>query len=110
MFTLVIIYRLINYDFSDRFLALFPMKYCIIQESRIHTLALLFQAANVLEADHHQKVVMKFSLRDKAADQPMVAHQTFVRLTYTKTGDEIIYVAEADAGSMYRFELVSEWG
>ena len=65
------------------------------------------QAANMLEADHHQKVVMRFSLRDKSADQPMVAHQTFVRLTYAKTQDEIIYVAEADAGSTYRFELVS---
>jgi len=63
------------------------------------------KAANVLEADNHQKVVMRFSLRDQSAEQPMVAHQTFVRLTYTATGDEIIYVAEADAGSTYRFEL-----
>jgi oligosaccharyltransferase complex subunit delta (ribophorin II) len=63
------------------------------------------KAASVLAADNHQKVVMKFSLRDLAADKPMVAHQTFVRFTYAKTQDEIIYVAEAESGSTYRFEL-----
>ena len=69
---------------------------------------MLYQAANALEADHQQKVVMKFAIRDKQADQLMVAHQAFVRLTpIPATGDEIVYVAEADNSNHYKFELVS---
>lgn len=63
------------------------------------------KAANALEADSHQKVVMRFSLRDKNADTLMLAHQAFVRLTYPTTGDEIVYVAEADSANNYKFEL-----
>ena len=49
---------------------------------------------------------MRFALRDKNADQLMLAHQAFVRLTYPSTGDEIVYVAEADSSNNYKFELV----
>ena len=65
------------------------------------------KAANVLEADHQQKVIMKFQLREKAGTATMTAHQTFVRLTNLQSQQEIIFVAEADNTNNYKFDLVS---
>lgn len=59
--------------------------------------------AKTLEADHHHKVVVKFALKDKASGEKVKVHQAFVRLA---SGDsEIVYVAEADANSQYKFDL-----
>ncbi|XP_072029908.1 dolichyl-diphosphooligosaccharide--protein glycosyltransferase subunit 2-like [Amphiura filiformis] len=63
-----------------------------------------------LEADHHQNVVLKFNLRDKSG-QPITVHQTFVRLANLKTGQEVIFTAEADNSKTYKFNLdVAESG
>jgi oligosaccharyltransferase complex subunit delta (ribophorin II) len=64
------------------------------------------KAATALEADSHQRVLMRFSLRDKSQDALMVAHQTFIRLTHKESGLEIIFVAEADNAKQYKFDLV----
>ncbi|KAK2165199.1 hypothetical protein LSH36_53g01001 [Paralvinella palmiformis] len=63
------------------------------------------KAANVLEADYHQRVTMTFQIRDKAIDQPMAAHQAFIRLTNQDTKQEIFYVPEPDSSNKYRFDL-----
>ena len=65
------------------------------------------KAANVLEADHQQKVTMKFQLRDRSSGKVMTAHQTFIRLTNLETQQEIIFVSEPDASDTYKFDLVS---
>ncbi|XP_071804461.1 dolichyl-diphosphooligosaccharide--protein glycosyltransferase subunit 2-like [Asterias amurensis] len=63
-----------------------------------------------LEADHHQSVVLKFNLKDKA-NQPLTVHQAFVRLSNVKTKQEVIFTAEDDASMMYKFNLdVAESG
>ncbi|XP_002736461.1 dolichyl-diphosphooligosaccharide--protein glycosyltransferase subunit 2-like [Saccoglossus kowalevskii] len=59
----------------------------------------------VVEADHHQLIVFKFALKDKATSKIMTAHQTFVQLVNVKTKQEIIFIAEADDNDVYRFEL-----
>lgn len=59
----------------------------------------------VLEADHHHKVILKFTLKDKASNEKIKAHQTFVRLADPKTGAEIIFVAEPDSNMVYKFDL-----
>ena len=64
------------------------------------------KAASTLEADYHQKVVMKFQLRERSTGQLMSAHQTFVRLTNLNTKQEIIFVAEADSSLTNKFDLV----
>ena len=64
------------------------------------------KAATPLEADAHQRVLMRFSLRDRSQDALMVAHQTFIRLTHKDSGREIIFVAEADGAKQYKFDLV----
>ncbi|ESO85997.1 hypothetical protein LOTGIDRAFT_220939 [Lottia gigantea] len=63
------------------------------------------RSANVLEADFHQKIVMKFKLLDKTTSQSLSAHQTFVRFTNQKTKQEIIFVAESDSSNLNKFEL-----
>jgi len=63
------------------------------------------KAASTLEADYHQKVVMKFQLRERSTGQLMSAHQTFVRLTNLNTKQEIIFVAEADSSLTNKFDL-----
>ena len=62
--------------------------------------------AKGLEADHHQKVVFKFALEDKASKEKIEAHQTFVRLGHVESGAEIIFVAEQDKkNSVYKFDM-----
>jgi len=63
------------------------------------------KAANAIEADHHQKIMMKFLLKDKSTGTSMTAHQTFIRLTNQETQQEITFVAEADGSDAYRFDL-----
>jgi len=59
-----------------------------------------------VEADHHQRLILKFSLRDESSKEPTTAHQTFVRLTNVKTKQEVIFVAEEEnGGSTYKFDL-----
>ena len=59
-----------------------------------------------LEADHHQRLTTRFSLKDATSGRPVTAHQTFVRLMNIKTKQEVIYVAEEDSPGTYRFDLV----
>ncbi|GBL93594.1 Dolichyl-diphosphooligosaccharide--protein glycosyltransferase subunit 2 [Araneus ventricosus] len=59
----------------------------------------------VLDVDVHQKIFMKFSLKDKNAKSPLVAHQTFVMFVNQKTKQEVVFVAEPDSSSVYRFDL-----
>jgi len=59
-----------------------------------------------LEADYHQRLTTRFSLKDATSGKPVTAHQTFVRLMNMKTSQEVIYVAEEDTAGTYRFDLV----
>ncbi|XP_013402149.1 dolichyl-diphosphooligosaccharide--protein glycosyltransferase subunit 2 [Lingula anatina] len=63
------------------------------------------KASSTFEADHHQRIIMRFTLRDMTANAAMTAHQTFVRLTNQKSKQEIVFVAEADNADVYRFDL-----
>ena len=60
---------------------------------------------STLDADHHQKVVFKFSLLDKDTNEAFKVHQAFVKLA-DKQGREIIFLAEKnDKAGNYKFEL-----
>lgn len=60
-----------------------------------------------MEADYHQKIFMKFSLKDKNSNTPLVSHQTFVQFHNRENDQEVVFVAEPDASNVYRFDLVS---
>ncbi|XP_059158933.1 dolichyl-diphosphooligosaccharide--protein glycosyltransferase subunit 2-like isoform X2 [Physella acuta] len=63
------------------------------------------KAATVIEADYHQKIVMKFQLKDKTSGQLMTAHQAFIRMTNIETKQEIIFVTESDNSLTSKFDL-----
>ncbi|CAC5388107.1 SWP1 [Mytilus coruscus] len=63
------------------------------------------KAANTFEADSHQKIIMKFQLKDKSSSKSVSAHQTFVKLTNQNTNQEIIFVAQTETSGGYKFDL-----
>ncbi|XP_014676085.1 PREDICTED: dolichyl-diphosphooligosaccharide--protein glycosyltransferase subunit 2-like [Priapulus caudatus] len=63
------------------------------------------KVATVMEADYHQKLLMKFMLKDKLTQEVMKVHQAFVMFTNKNTKQEIIYVAEPDTKDVYKFDL-----
>lgn len=63
----------------------------------------------VLEVDSQQKLVARFSLKDKATGKTLQVHQAFLRFYNKATDQEIIFVAEVDPNnSGYKFDLVSQ--
>ncbi len=69
------------------------------------------KAANPLEADHQQKITMRFGLRDRAAGQLMAVHQAFVRFSPASPAEGAtapVFVAEQDpTTNTYKFDMVS---
>jgi len=60
----------------------------------------------MLEVDSHQKVIMKFSLKDvnDAASSSIQVHQAFVRLT--SGGRDVFFVADVEPGTgLYKFDM-----
>lgn len=58
-----------------------------------------------LEADRHQKVLLRFALKDTATGKNALVHQAFVRISHATSGREIIYVAEPDVNDVYKFDM-----
>lgn len=58
-----------------------------------------------VEADSLQKLIMKFSLKDKSTGKLMTVHQAFVKLQNTVTNQEIVFVAEPDSAKVYKFDI-----
>lgn len=61
--------------------------------------------SKVLEADHHQKLVMTFKLKDVNKEELVTVHQAFIRLVHQVSGQEIFFVAEPDSNDLYKFTL-----
>ncbi|KAJ0182793.1 hypothetical protein K1T71_002162 [Dendrolimus kikuchii] len=57
-----------------------------------------------LQADHMQKVSLKFSVRDKW-NKPVLVQQAFVRVATQDNDQETIFVAEPDNAKAYKVEL-----
>lgn len=76
------------------------------QGTSAKTTSIVYPKENVnLEADYHQKIFMKFSLRDQNAKTTLLAHQTFVQFINRENGQEVVFVAEPDSSNVYRFDL-----
>ncbi|XP_015757328.1 PREDICTED: dolichyl-diphosphooligosaccharide--protein glycosyltransferase subunit 2-like, partial [Acropora digitifera] len=61
--------------------------------------------STVIDADYHQKVVMKFSLKSESSGDLFTPHQAFVRLTNEKTKQEIFFVTEPEPSKVFKFDL-----
>ncbi|GFT97926.1 dolichyl-diphosphooligosaccharide--protein glycosyltransferase subunit 2 [Nephila pilipes] len=57
------------------------------------------------DVDIHQKLFLKFSLKDKNAKSPLIAHQAFVMFANQKTKQEVVFTAESDSSGVYRYDL-----
>jgi len=74
--------------------------------AKTHKVTYPTKFAKVMEADHHHKVTLKFTVKEKANPQEKVkVHQAFVTLINTKTKAEIVFVAEPTEDAVYSFEL-----
>lgn len=60
---------------------------------------------SVIEADSHQKVILKFIVRDVDSKESVAVHQAFVRLTHADSQQEIFFVAEPEMTNVYKFDL-----
>ncbi|XP_028514017.1 dolichyl-diphosphooligosaccharide--protein glycosyltransferase subunit 2 isoform X2 [Exaiptasia diaphana] len=58
-----------------------------------------------IEADFHQKIVMRFFIKTVSGDELLTPHQAFVRLTNQKTNQEIFFVPEPESNKKYKFDL-----
>ena len=60
-----------------------------------------------LELDYHQKLTVKFQLKDKKSDEYLRVQQAFLRFTNKKSNKEVIYLAEAAGGvnTQYKVEV-----
>lgn len=67
------------------------------------------KTSTVFEADYHQKIIVKFQLKDKADGTKMSAHQTFLKLTNQNTNQEIVFVADA-ASNKFDLDIGSSAG
>jgi len=72
--------------------------------SNPHKVAGFSKLSAALDADIHQKVMLKFSVKDKTTNQLTKVHQAFVMFTHIKSGQEIVFVAEADNSKVYKFD------
>lgn len=63
--------------------------------------------SEVLVADQHQRVMLRFVVRDTASGRPTEVHQAFVKITHVDSKREIIFVADTDANDVYKFDIVS---
>lgn len=62
--------------------------------------------ATSLEADQHQKVLFKFTIRNTANKEAIKAHQTFVQFSNKQTQKKVVLIAEAsNSDSQYRLDL-----
>ena len=60
-----------------------------------------------LEADTHQKLTVKFAVKEKQSKKAITVHQAFVAFVHEKTNKELIFVAEPDpATALYKFDVV----
>ena len=62
--------------------------------------------SQTFDADYHQKLLMKFQVKDSRLDKLIQVHQAFVRFENVATGREVVFVSELDqAAQMYKFDL-----
>jgi len=59
-----------------------------------------------LKADHMQRIIVRFSIKDYQVEKHVQVHQAFVRFTNIKTGSQSVFVAELDSQNNYKLDMV----
>ncbi|KAG1656935.1 Dolichyl-diphosphooligosaccharide--protein glycosyltransferase subunit 2 [Nymphon striatum] len=63
------------------------------------------KVGNQLNADSHQRIILKFSLKNKNSNKPFSSHQVFMQLTNKLTKQEITFVHEYRENGVYKFDV-----
>lgn len=58
-----------------------------------------------ISADSHQRLVLKFNVKNRKNNAAFSAHQVFLQLTNTKTKQEITFVHEHNEQGKYKFDI-----
>lgn len=61
-----------------------------------------------LDVDYHQKLIVKFQVKDQQGGEFLRVQQAFLRFINKKSNKEVIYLAEATDGvnALYKVEVV----
>lgn len=59
-----------------------------------------------LKADHMQRIIVRFAIKDHQVKKHVLVHQAFVRFTNIKTGSQSVFVAELDSQNSYKLDMV----
>lgn len=59
-----------------------------------------------LKADHMQRIVVRFSIKDHQNKKHVIVHQAFIRFTNIKTGSQSVFIAELDSQNNYKLDMV----
>ncbi|VDO76361.1 unnamed protein product [Onchocerca flexuosa] len=60
----------------------------------------------ILEADIHNKMEIRFKVKEAKTDEAVLVHQAFVIFIHSKTRQEIVFVATPDHNRNYVFDVV----
>ena len=60
-----------------------------------------------LDADQTSKIYVKFGVKDQVKNVMIEPHQAFVKFTESKTGREIIFLAQSGLSNIYSAEIVN---
>ncbi|XP_060868280.1 dolichyl-diphosphooligosaccharide--protein glycosyltransferase subunit 2 [Metopolophium dirhodum] len=58
-----------------------------------------------LKADHMQRIIVRFAIKDYQVKKHVLVHQAFVRFTNIKTGSQSVFVAELDSQNSYKLDM-----
>lgn len=59
-----------------------------------------------LKADHMQRIIVRFSIKDHQNKKHVLVHQAFIRFTNIKTGFQCVFIAELDSQNNYKLDMV----
>ena len=62
--------------------------------------------ATQLKADHMQRIIVRFAIKDHQNKKHVQVHQAFIRFTNIKTGSQSVFVAELDSQNTYKLDMV----
>ncbi|CAF0773108.1 unnamed protein product [Didymodactylos carnosus] len=72
---------------------------------KTHKLSYPTTLTDKMDIDYHQKLIVKFQIKDKKTNEYIRAQQCFLRFTNKQSQKEIIYLAEAGTNSQYKVEV-----
>lgn len=59
-----------------------------------------------LKADHMQRIIVRFAIKDNQNKKHVQVHQAFIRFTNINTGSQSVFVAELDSQNNYKLDMV----